>query len=103
MAYRFLHLSDIHFGQKSGTAAKHDHIRNALISDAKDLVKKRGPAARILITGDIACSGKPDEYETATQWLEKLTAACGCNETDVSPIPGNHDCDRESISNQARM
>lgn len=103
MAYRFLHLSDIHFGQKSGTVAKHDHIRNALLTDAKNLATKRGSVARILITGDISYSGKPDEYKTATQWLEKLTAACGCLETHVSTIPGNHDCDRDAVSKQAKM
>ena len=104
MTCRFLHLSDIHFGQKSGTVAKHNHIRNALLTDAKNLASKRGPATRILITGDIAFSGKPDEYETAADWLEKLTGACGCKDyTEVSTIPGNHDCDRDAISNQARM
>jgi hypothetical protein len=35
MTYRFIHLSDIHFGQRSGTVAKHDHIRKALLADAK--------------------------------------------------------------------
>jgi len=98
MVLRFLHLSDIHFGQKSGTVAKHDHIRNALLTDAKNLATKRGPVARILITGDMSYSGKSDEYKVATQWLEKLTAACGCQETHVSTIPGNHDCDRDAVS-----
>jgi hypothetical protein len=101
---RFVHLSDIHFGQeKNGTLVKHDHIRNALITDAKDLASKRGSAARILVTGDISYSGKSEEYKKATEWLEKLTKVCGCEETHVSTIPGNHDCDRDAISNQARM
>lgn len=104
MACRFLHLSDIHFGQENnGTLVKHEHIRDALIKDAEILAKKRGPVARILVTGDISYSGNPDEYKSATQWLEKLTEACGCDETHVSTIPGNHDCDRKAISNQARM
>lgn len=104
MVHRFLHLSDIHFGQeKDGTLVKHDHIRDALIKDAEALAKKRGPVTRILVTGDISYSGQPDEYKAATQWLEKVTDACGCEETHVSTIPGNHDCDRQAISNQARM
>jgi Calcineurin-like phosphoesterase/GTPase-associated adaptor domain len=103
MTYRFLHLSDIHFGQKSGTVARHDHIRNALVNDARELAQKRGAATRILVTGDIAYSGKADEYEKATEWLEKLSVACGCDETAVSTIPGNHDCARDAISTQARM
>jgi metallophosphoesterase superfamily enzyme len=104
MAHRFLHLSDIHFGQKAGTLAKHNHIRHALLTDAKHLATQQGRASRILITGDIAYSGNPDEYETAADWLEELTTACGCNDyTEVSTIPGNHDCDWNAISNQARM
>src|SRR5208283_5059227 len=99
-----LHLSDIHFGQeKNGTLVKHHHVRDALTADASELAKKRGPATRILITGDVSYSGKPDEYKTATAWLERLTKACGCDETHVSTIPGNHDCDLAAISNQAKM
>jgi len=103
MAYRFLHLSDIHFGQRVGTVAKHDHIRKALLADAKTVAKERGPVTRIVITGDVSYSGKPDEYQIATKWLEQLTTVCGCQENHVCAIPGNHDCDRELITNQARM
>lgn len=104
MVHRFLHLSDIHFGQeKNGKLVKHDYIRNALLNDAETLTKERGAISRILITGDIAYSGKTNEYKTANQWLEKLTKICGCDETHVSTIPGNHDCDLDAISNQAKM
>jgi 3',5'-cyclic AMP phosphodiesterase CpdA len=66
MVHRFLHLSDIHFGQeKDGTLVKHDHVRNALVSDVKKLAADRGPVSRILVTGDISYSGKPDEYKKA--------------------------------------
>jgi 3',5'-cyclic AMP phosphodiesterase CpdA len=104
MTYRFLHLSDIHFGQeKKGTLPKHEFVRDALVTDAKSLAESRGAATRILITGDIAYSGKQEEFTRATAWLEKLTEACGCGETHVSTIPGNHDCDVQGISNQAKM
>jgi len=67
MKHRFLHLSDIHFGQeKGGTLVKHDHVRSALIADVKQLATDRGPATRIIITGDISYSGKQGEYKTAT-------------------------------------
>jgi hypothetical protein len=104
MVHRFLHLSDIHFGQeKDGSLVKHNHIRDELVADVASLAKSRGPATRILVTGDTAYSGKAAEYKIATEWLEKLTAVCGCDETHVSIIPGNHDCDLEAISNQAKM
>jgi predicted phosphodiesterase len=105
MVHRFLHLSDIHFGQekKDGSVVKHESVRDALISDAKTLAKKRGPASRVIVTGDISYSGKHDEYKGATEWLEKVTAACECDETHVSTIPGNHDYDVNAITNQAKM
>src|SRR5260221_8836659 len=105
MSLRFVHLSDIHFGQeKNGTRVHHDLVRNGVLSDARDFFKLHGPADRILITGDIAFSGISDEYRDATEWIEKLTKACGCErETDVSTIPGNHDCDVAAISYQAKL
>ena len=104
MVHRFLHLSDIHFGQeKDGTLVKHEHVRTALVADVKKLAAERGSASRILVTGDISYSGKSEEYKNATDWLEKLAKVCGCDETHVSPIPGNHDCDLKAISHQAKM
>ena len=103
MVHRFLHLSDIHFGQEGGTLVKHGSVRDALIGDVKALAEKRGSASRVLVTGDVSYSGKHNEFKTATEWLEQLTAACGCDETHVSTIPGNHDCDLSAITNQAKM
>lgn len=104
MTHRFVHLSDIHFGQeRQGTLPKHEAVRKALLKDVKQLAEKRGPASRILVTGDVAFSGKSEQFDIAAQWLDELTKACGCKETDVSTIPGNHDCDRNAISAQARI
>jgi hypothetical protein len=104
MVLRFLHLSDIHFGQeKDGTLITHEFVRDELVKDAKQLADQRGPASRVIVTGDVAYSGKPDQYDQATAWLEKVTSACGLGDTHVSTIPGNHDCDLAAISNQAKM
>jgi len=104
MSHRFVHLSDLHFGQeKHGTLSKHEAVRKALLRDVKELARKRGSATRILVTGDVTFSGKTEEFEAAVQWLDELTKVCGCNETDISTIPGNHDCDRGAISAMARI
>lgn len=104
MGLRFLHLSDIHFGQeKDGTLITHDFVRDELIKDVKKLADQRGPASRVIVTGDVAYSGRSDQYGRATEWLEKLTNASGLGDTQVSTIPGNHDCDLTAISNQAKM
>src|ERR1051326_7551315 len=99
MVDRFVHLSDIHFGQekKDGSRITHDAVRKALVADVAKMAAKRGRASRVLVTGDIAYAGKQTEYHTAAEWLEVLTDACQCNNTEVSTIPGNHDCDLTAI------
>ncbi len=53
MVLRFLHLSDIHFGQeKDGTLIMHDFVRDELVKDVKKLADQRGPASRVIVTGD---------------------------------------------------
>lgn len=104
MSHRFVHISDLHFGQEThGTSPKHEAVRKALLKDVKQLAEKRGSATRVLVTGDVAFSGKTEEFKVAAQWLDELTKACGCKETDISTIPGNHDCDRKGISAIAKI
>ena len=105
MVHRFVHLSDIHFGQekKDGSRITHDAVRKALVADVAKMAAKRGRASRVLVTGDIAYAGKQTEYHTAAEWLEALTDACQCKNTEVSTIPGNHDCDLTAINNHARI
>jgi hypothetical protein len=42
---------------------------------------QHGAADRILVTGDVAYSGKTDEYENASECLEQLASASGCEVT----------------------
>jgi len=105
MDYWFAQLSDIHFGQedKDGSLVTHNLVRDGVIKDCGDFVKAHGLATCLLITGDTAYSGAGEEYKTATAWLEKLTSACRCKETNVLSVPGNHDCDWKAISYQAKL
>jgi 3',5'-cyclic AMP phosphodiesterase CpdA len=86
MTYRFAQVSDIHFGQedKDGSLVTHDLVRDGVVKDCRSFVKGHGPATGVLITGDTAYAGKAAEYKVATEWLEKLTAACGCSEKRVA-------------------
>lgn len=98
-SYRFVHLSDIHFGQeKNGTLVIHTDARNKLIEDCAEFAAQHGPADGILVVGDIAYSGKQEEYATAAEWLRSVAKACGCEEYSVRTIPGNHDIDRTRIN-----
>ncbi|MEI8211052.1 MAG: metallophosphoesterase [Planctomycetota bacterium] len=98
-SYRFIHLSDIHFGQeKHGTLVVHKDARDKLIEDCAEFASAHGPADGILVVGDIAYAGKQREYEDAAKWLKAVAQAGGCEEYSVRTIPGNHDIDRTCIN-----
>ncbi|MFD2052028.1 metallophosphoesterase [Mesorhizobium calcicola] len=57
-----------------------------------------GVAKGLIVTGDIAYAGKPEEYAVAAKWLDRLASAVRCPRTAVKLVPGNHDIDRDRIS-----
>ncbi|GAA3773102.1 metallophosphoesterase [Flavobacterium ginsengiterrae] len=101
MSLIFVHLSDIHFGQeKGGSLHINDDVKERLLDDARTEVMKlsKQKADGVIISGDIAYGGKLIEYEIAGKWLDRLTAAVGCEITDVQVVPGNHDIDFDEIT-----
>lgn len=106
MPISFVHLSDIHFGQEKGSELIiHDDVKERLIEDAARQVKAHadGAASGIIVSGDIAYAGKTPEYRQAAAWLDRLTAAVGCDKTAVQVVPGNHDIDRDGISSGCKL
>jgi metallophosphoesterase superfamily enzyme len=96
--YRYVHLSDIHFGQERyGDKPVHNDVRVELLRDCARLHDSYGNANGVLVSGDVAFSGKTDQYRSAGEWLDKLTNAIGCTDTAVSVVPGNHDVDVSQI------
>lgn len=101
MSAIFVHLSDIHFGQERDHVVHiHDDVKHQLIADATEVVAdlSSGPATGILVTGDIAFSGKTEQYDAAGKWLDSLAEGIGCPIHRVQMIPGNHDVDRDKLS-----
>src|SRR5262249_36124293 len=98
--FRFVHLSDIHFGQDVGAVhGPHQNVRSELIRDCQERCGVIGGADGILINGDVAFSGKKEQFDRAAAWIGEIAAAVGCSEeTDVRVIPGNHDIDRSQIN-----
>lgn len=97
----FVHVSDIHFGQeKDDRLHINRDVKQQLIADAREVVSKiaGGLAHGILVTGDIAQSGKWTEYEDAGKWLDELAASIGVEIHRVQMVPGNHDLDRSKLS-----
>lgn len=106
MPVSFVHLSDIHFGQEKGSQLIiHDDVKERLIEDAAGQVKQHvgGHATGVIVSGDIAYAGKSAEYKQAAIWLDRLTAAVGCDSTAVQVVPGNHDIDLAGISSGCKL
>ncbi|WP_448192333.1 metallophosphoesterase [Azospirillum sp. sgz301742] len=101
MSAIFVHLSDIHFGQERDDIVHiHDDVKQQLIADATEVIGglPGGVAQGILVTGDIAYSGKRAQYEDAGRWLDTLAENIGCPIHRVQMVPGNHDVDRDKLS-----
>lgn len=99
----FVHLSDIHF--RTGRAGDaHDvdaDIRNEIERDLRNLRTSRIPRIDgIIVSGDIAFSGKQDEFAFARSWIERICEQVECPTSGVMIVPGNHDVDRASAGSK---
>jgi predicted phosphodiesterase len=102
MPLRVLQFSDIHFSsQPAGQRIVHDDVREQVLAD---LVSMGRPAADVIVVaGDIAYSGKREEYRQAAEWLERVRALCGCHPGAILTVPGNHDVDRSRIKISTKL
>ena len=99
-----LHISDIHFRAPDCVNPDLDPdrpYRTRMVQDARARAQTLGPVGAILIGGDIAFYGHPQEYEAAFDWIEEVANACGCSLAKVFVVPGNHDVDRSVITRSA--
>ncbi len=90
-----VHLSDIHFrlGEMGTSLDPFRHLREECLTDLEAQLVALGNAApdAILVSGDIAYAGRPEEYEFAQAWLQTVCERSGAKDTSVFVIPGNHD------------
>lgn len=96
----FVHLSDIHF-REGHVGSAHDPNRDLRHELELDIRRLRSDLPRvdgILISGDIAFSGSPSEFEYATNWIARLRELVACPPEGVMVTPGNHDIDRTGIT-----
>jgi predicted phosphodiesterase len=91
-----LHLSDIHFNFDSDGHYDVDlDLRRELESDVSRLLPELpGGVTAVVVSGDIADSGRQEEYEIAKTWLDGLCELVGCDSQNVFVVPGNHDVHR---------
>lgn len=95
----WIHLSDVHLGHGGVSHGwDQDLVLDALARDVDKLHRdQHAPAPRfIFVTGDVAFSGKPAQYEKAKAWLARVAKIVGLDLHRVIVVPGNHDVDREA-------
>jgi len=87
-----IHISDIHLRATNNVVA----ARVAAITGAVRGVAQDVSHLLLIATGDIAYSGKQDEYAVAVDLLGSIESALRASQTNFLGtvlIPGNHDCD----------
>jgi uncharacterized protein (DUF924 family) len=89
----WLHISDIHMCVRD--AWSQDVVLAAMCDDIKRQRTEGTVADFILVTGDLAFSGKTDEYTLVGECLDAICAASTVPKTRMFCIPGNHDIDRD--------
>lgn len=91
-SFRWLHISDLHFGMK-GQTPLWSNLKHHLYDDLALLYEQSGPWDVVVFSGDIVQSGSPQEFEGATGALLELYAKLA--ELECRPkliaVPGNHD------------
>lgn len=105
MALAFVHISDIHFGQeKGGQCIVDDDVKEHIIEYCRKAfaLLPADTIRGVIATGDVAYSGKEYDYTLAGIWFDKLTSAIGCLRSNVFIVPGNHDIDRDKISESCK-
>jgi predicted phosphodiesterase len=89
----WLHLSDWHQGNKE---FNREVVGEALIEDLERRTTTIDPNLAkvdfIVFSGDVAHSGKPEEYQAAkVEFFDRLLVATGLDTDRLFIVPGNHD------------
>lgn len=98
---KWLHISDLHF--KSGEPYDRNVVLNALVNSLDGLVARVGQPDLLFVTGDLAHSGRHDEYEEVTSFFDRITNKLKISREHVFVVPGNHDVNREGGVGLARQ
>ncbi len=100
-AITWLHISDLQIS----TSQTYDTnvVLKALLRDIEKRIDWYGLRPDFLaVTGDIAFSGKPAEYDQAKQFFDELLHVISLSKARLFVVPGNHDIDPELVSQGAR-
>lgn len=99
MKAAIIQLSDIHIKSNNDFIIQK---KDAFFRSCKSIINQCSRLI-IVITGDIASSGKKEEYDIALNWLKDCESlwkeeAKFLNTIDYVIVPGNHDCNLSDLS-----
>jgi DNA repair exonuclease SbcCD nuclease subunit len=101
MILRILHLSDLHFRALEKDPVKSfnaDVVTTSMLQAIENLVNEGALIDLVIITGDIAFSGKKAEYDVADEFFDRLRKITGLPNARFFIVPGNHDVDRDMVT-----
>lgn len=89
----WLHISDIHMRVRD--AWSQDVVLKSMCEHIRQQRAQGTAADFIMVTGDLAFSGKDVEYDLVEEFFDELSTASSVPKERIFCIPGNHDIDRE--------
>jgi 3',5'-cyclic AMP phosphodiesterase CpdA len=100
----WLHLSDLHFRADKLHRWNEDVVLHALLDDVAQRIKQDDLRPDfVVVTGDVAFSGKPAEYNLARTFFDDLLQTTSLGTDRLFLVPGNHDVDRKRIGVTAEL
>ena len=87
----WLHLSDLHLRVSTGWSQ--DVVLSTMLADIRSRYGAGNCPDLVFLTGDIAFSGKEEEYTFAEDFVRKLCSAINLPTERLCIVPGNHDID----------
>ena len=89
----WLHLSDFHL--KATEQWSQDVVLHSLLTDVSNRYSNHDPIDFVFVTGDLAFSGKYEEYLIVEDFLNQLLKNTGVPADRLLIVPGNHDINRD--------
>ena len=100
----WLHISDLHFRADKLEEWNEDVVLRELLADVRKRVESDGLRPDfVAVTGDIAFSGAAKEYLPAQRFLDELLSVTHLSKESLLLVPGNHDVDRDLITQGAKL